>query len=68
MTRPDCTHCVSYFITHDAERPYGCRAFAIKSTVRPSFEIFRSSGRDCQAFEPKPRREDERRRGPSPRR
>ena len=65
-SRPDCTRCASYFITHDPERPYGCRAFAMKSAVRPSFEVFRSSGRDCEAFEERAPRGDARDR-PSPR-
>jgi hypothetical protein len=50
---PDCFRCRSFLITHDAERPYGCRVFAIKSRVLPSLEVWRSSGRACQAFEAK---------------
>lgn len=54
---PDCFRCRSFLITHDRERPYGCRSFGIKSAVLPSVEVFRSSGRACQAFEPRPRGE-----------
>ena len=55
---PDCFRCRSFLITHDRERPYGCRSFGIRSSVLPSVEVFRSSGRACQAFEPRPRAEE----------
>ena len=51
---PDCFRCRSFLITHDRERPYGCRSFGIRSNLLPSVEVLHSSGRACQAFEPKP--------------
>jgi hypothetical protein len=51
---PDCFRCRSFFVTHGAERPYGCRTFAFTSQRLPRDEVRLSSGRECAAFEPKP--------------
>jgi hypothetical protein len=48
---PDCNQCRHFFITHEAARPYGCRAFAFVSARLPSLEVRANSGYDCEAFE-----------------
>lgn len=57
---PDCRVCCGFFVTHDAQAPYGCRMFAMKTRVLPMIEVERTSGRPCQAFEPRPARAVER--------
>jgi hypothetical protein len=52
--RPDCLHCVHYFVTWDVQQPRGCRAYAFKSQDLPSDVVFASSGQACQLFERKP--------------
>jgi len=54
--RPDCFRCAAFFVTHEPEHPYGCRRFAMKTKLLPSFAVRNASGRECQAFEPKPER------------
>jgi hypothetical protein len=45
-----CTACKHYFITHDPQFPYGCRAVGFKSRVRPCREMTAHSEIDCQCF------------------
>ena len=52
--RPDCLHCVHYFVTWETDRPRGCRAYEFKSAELPSDVVFSSSGERCQYFERKP--------------
>ncbi len=52
--RPDCLHCVHYFVTWEANQPRGCRAYEFKSLDLPSDVVFASSGQACQLFERKP--------------
>ena len=52
--RPDCLHCVHYFVTWESDRPRGCRAYEFKSADLPSDVVFSSSGERCQCFERKP--------------
>ncbi len=52
--RPDCLHCVHYFVTWESDRPRGCRAYEFKSAELPSDVVFSSSGERCQCFERKP--------------
>jgi hypothetical protein len=51
---PDCLTCVSFFITHEPARPYGCRAMGFKSPQIPALAVFQSSGIECQAYRKKP--------------
>lgn len=54
MDKPHCRDCRYYFITFDAQMPYGCRKFGIKTRQIPS-DVVKSAGQgECQAFEPKP--------------
>lgn len=55
--RPDCLHCVHYFVTWESDRPRGCRAYEFKSADLPSDVVLASSGDGCQLFE----RKDEKR-------
>jgi len=52
--RPNCFQCAAFFITYDSQRPYGCRAFGMKSRLLPALAIFQTSGQHCQLFQPKP--------------
>ncbi|MDK9708635.1 MAG: uracil-DNA glycosylase [Desulforhopalus sp.] len=55
---PNCLLCIHYFITHDPEKPYGCRALRFKSRTIPSRVVFESSGMNCQLFAGKKRQKD----------
>ena len=50
---PHCSRCLHYCVTHDPARPYGCRAFDIKSAKLPMTEVREASGAECRAFEPR---------------
>lgn len=50
---PNCHLCVNYYVTWDPSMPYGCKAFGFKSKVNPALEVYRSSGSNCMAFQPK---------------
>ena len=50
---PDCARCAHYFVTWDAERAHGCRAFGFKSAHWPSAVVLRESGAPCGLHEPK---------------
>ncbi|MBY0399250.1 uracil-DNA glycosylase [Myxococcota bacterium] len=54
--RPDCLHCVHYYVTWDTGSPRGCRAYEFKSSELPSEVVLASSGAPCQLFERKPER------------
>ncbi len=51
---PDCYRCRAFFVTHDAQLPYGCRTFGFKSQRLPRDEVRLSTGQECAAFEAKP--------------
>ncbi len=51
--RPDCLHCVHYFVTWESDRPRGCRAYEFKSSELPSEVVLSSSGERCRLFERK---------------
>ena len=53
--RPNCFACESFYITYDKQRPYGCRAFGMKSQPLPSIAVFQNSGAHCQLYHPKPK-------------
>lgn len=48
-----CNHCVHYYITHDVNFPYGCRALAFKSRHQPARDVVAASGEACLYFQPK---------------
>ena len=47
---PQCLHCTHYFITHEPDKPYGCRAMAFKCRINPARLVFESSGIICQLY------------------
>ena len=48
--RPRCNQCVHYFITHDVQFRYGCRALDFKSRREPIKDVIEASGQPCQFF------------------
>jgi hypothetical protein len=59
LTEPEsqlqsCQECVHYFISWDANFPYGCKAMNFKSKRMPQLEVLESSGQPCVSFELKP--------------
>lgn len=51
---PSCFGCRHMFVTHDVQRPYGCRAFGFTSRMLPALEVAASSGDRCRRHEPRP--------------
>lgn len=57
MSLPNCVQCQHYYITHDPQKPYGCRAMGFKSRTNPARVVFLTSGLHCQLFSAKKRPE-----------
>jgi hypothetical protein len=55
---PNCLLCGHYFITHDPQKPFGCRALGFKSRTNPARLVYESSGMHCQLFSAKKRQND----------
>ena len=53
----DCFECRFFYVTWDELFPRGCKALSFKSREIHSAVVFRSSGLDCQMFEPKDKKE-----------
>lgn len=51
--RPDCNRCQHYYITHDPDFRYGCRALGFKSWQQPALDVLASSGEPCHYFQQK---------------
>lgn len=49
-TETTCFSCMHFFISHDRNFPYGCRAVGFKSRIMPSSEMYAHSGIPCQLF------------------
>ncbi len=47
---PRCNRCVHYYITHDAQFRYGCRALGFKSLRQPMLDVLEASGMPCLRF------------------
>lgn len=45
-----CRNCINYYITHDTNAPYGCRALGFKSKKNPAAVVYESSGMQCQLY------------------
>ncbi len=59
MSKPNCSQCRHYYITWDQKTPNGCRRFGIQSKDLPS-NVVRSAGLgDCQGFEAKVKKSDD---------
>jgi hypothetical protein len=50
-----CGPCVHYYITHDQNFRYGCRAMDFKSQRQPVLDVIESSGQNCLYFHPRPK-------------
>ena len=51
--RRNCYRCTSYYVTWDPSHPHGCRAMGFKTKQLPSVVVFQSSGKPCQFFREK---------------
>jgi hypothetical protein len=47
---PVCQFCIHYYVTHEPETPYGCRAMHFKSAQNPARVVYASSGMECQLY------------------
>ena len=56
----NCFDCSHYFITHDPDRPHGCRTHGFKSRNMPAHEVRRSSGLACQVYLAKQKKKKDR--------
>ncbi len=45
-----CRGCENYYITHDPNAPYGCRALGFKSRKNPAVIVMESSAMVCQLY------------------
>jgi len=50
MKRINCRRCEFYFVTWEAAKPHGCKAYGFKSPQIPSIVVFKSSGTECSMF------------------
>ncbi len=50
MKRINCRRCQHYFVTWQAGKPHGCKAYGFKSAQIPSMVVFQSSGSECALF------------------
>jgi len=50
-----CNDCIHYYITHDANFRYGCRALDFKSQRQPILDVIEASGQQCHYFQKKER-------------
>ena len=48
MTQTSCYGCAHFVVTHEASRPYACKAFQFQSTRLPALDVRASSGHACQ--------------------
>jgi hypothetical protein len=53
QTEINCFTCRYFYITHDQNFPYGCKAVGFKSRLMPSKEMYVNSGIECQLYEEK---------------
>ena len=45
-----CQKCIHYYVTWEANRPHGCKAYGFKSKQIPSTIVLNSSGEKCQQY------------------
>jgi len=50
MNRINCRKCKYYYVTWEAGKPHGCKAYGFKSAQIPSMVVKRSSGAECSLF------------------
>ncbi|OGS92387.1 MAG: hypothetical protein A2Z95_08000 [Gallionellales bacterium GWA2_60_18] len=54
----DCNNCAHYYITHDVNFRYGCRALDFKSQRQPILVVIEASGQQCHFFQQKEPRQE----------
>ena len=54
--RIPCMRCKHYQVTFDPGAPRGCKLFGFKSGLMPYVLVKQSTGKDCTAFEEKPKK------------
>ena len=47
MAKIICSKCIFFFVTHDKNRPWGCKKFNFKSKALPNHSILMSTGMEC---------------------
>jgi len=57
MNNIDCFRCRHFYITWEANKPRGCKAFGFKTVQMPSQVVYETSGAPCLKFLPKPQPE-----------
>jgi hypothetical protein len=50
-----CHGCVHFQVTYQADWPYACRAYGLRTRRLPSAEVLQASGQACQLREARPR-------------
>ena len=52
LNAPDCSKCVSYYVTWDSDFPHGCKIFKFKKAYGSlSLSVYEATGCHCQFFE-----------------
>ncbi len=49
----NCAKCTYYFVTHQKDRPWGCKKFGFKSKILPNFVVRNITGMKCAYYSPK---------------
>lgn len=52
--RTSCQGCSHFFVTHDRQRPWGCRKFGFKGKSLPALVVFQSTGMHCAYYQQNP--------------
>ena len=56
-----CHGCIYFFITHEAQRPYGCTKFGFKAKKLPSTIVIETTGTQCAYRKARPSQQNARR-------
>lgn len=48
-----CQKCIYYYVTWEASKPHGCRAYGFKSKLLPSMVVEKTSSMPCQYYKTK---------------
>ncbi len=46
-----CQGCRHFFVTHDPQRPWGCRNFGFKGKNLPAEVVYQSTGMQCAYYQ-----------------
>ncbi|RXJ98427.1 uracil-DNA glycosylase [Arcobacter sp. CECT 8986] len=50
-----CQKCQYYYVTWENNNPHGCKAYGFKSKIIPANVVKKSSGKECNFYNPKQR-------------